>query len=140
MMLKKTKKPNRKKVKDKAIDAFQTYVRWRDSWTCIICKTVIDPFSDIAKMQMHAGHYLPRGIENTVFHEKNVNAQCRNCNGKEHWSQDKNPYALKLIEKYGPDILQELENAKTQDHNYSISDLQDIESKYLLLIEGLKQA
>lgn len=128
------KKPNRKKVKEKAIDAFQMWVRWRDNFTCITCGTKVDPYSETAKMMMHAGHYIGRGNENVVFHEKNVNAQCRNCNGKENWTGDKNPYALKLIEKYGPDILQELENAKTHDHNYSISDLQEIEAKYLNLI------
>lgn len=100
-----------KKITDKHVDkVFELYIRYRDNWTCITCGAHYPNDT----MLCHAGHYVGRGNHALRWNEKNVNAQCRSCNGKEHWQGDKNTYALALKRRYGESILEELEGLKHQ--------------------------
>lgn len=101
-------KKSYKQLKAILDDTFQMYIRYRDGWACTTCGVVI--LGD--KKAMHAGHYIDRGILSMRWNERSVNAQCAKCNAREHWSKDKNIYAVKLIEKYGSGILKELEHEK----------------------------
>jgi len=101
----KLEKKNFKQLKKILDDTFEYYVRVRDNWTCIICGVYIPN----NKKEMHAGHFIDRGITATRWHEKNVNAQCAIDNAREHFSKNKVPYTLKMIEKYGAGILEELD-------------------------------
>lgn len=57
---------------------------------------------------LQAGHYIPKSRGNCIYwEEKNIHPQCSYCNLYLH--SNHNPYALALIEKYGQDILKELE-------------------------------
>ena len=62
---------------------------------------------------LHAGHYIraSAGLA-TYFDEQNVHAQCYACNIWRDGNSDE--YALKLQQKYGEDILQELNRRKHQ--------------------------
>jgi hypothetical protein len=88
---------------------FSEYIRSKDSkdgynicFTCGVKKEW--------KM-MHAGHYIraSAGLA-TYFDEQNVHPQCYACNIWRDGNSDM--YALKLIEKYGDDILNELNRRK----------------------------
>ena len=86
---------------------FSRFIRWRDEGQCFTCDRQDDP------RNMEAGHYIPGktcGLWN-YFSEKNVHCQCFSCNHKK--SGNLEVYAIKLIEKYGDGILQELQYAKT---------------------------
>ena len=95
-----------KKVKEEAIELFQTYIRYRDDFTCCTCGFHIDKDHKDAKKLVHAGHFISRKISALLLDEKNCFAQCRTCN----YLQDKvsvNPrYILFLIEKFGPEIFE----------------------------------
>lgn len=95
-----------KKIKEEAIDLFQTYIRYRDDFTCCCCGFHIDKDHKDAKKLLHAGHFISRKISSLLLDEKNCFAQCRTCN----YLQDKvsvNPrYILFLIEKFGPEIFE----------------------------------
>lgn len=95
-----------KKVKERAIDAFQKWVRYRDNFTCVVCGFHIDKNDKEATKLIHGGHYISRTINNLLLDPKNCHAQCRNCN----FLQDKlgiNPkYTLYLFDKYGREVFQ----------------------------------
>lgn len=95
-----------KRIKEEAIDLFQTYIRYRDNFTCCCCGFSVSKDDKDAKKLVHAGHFISRSISNLLLDEKNCFAQCRSCN----YLQDKvsvNPkYILFLIEKFGKDIFE----------------------------------
>ena len=72
---------------------FSKYIRNRDDWVCFTCGIRIEG------RQMHAGHFISRSHNNTLFDEMNVHAQCAGCNmfknGQPHI------YAEKLIKIHG---------------------------------------
>ena len=94
-----------KKIKEEAIDLFQTYIRYRDNFTCCCCGYHVDKNNSEAKKLIHAGHFISRKITNLLLDEKNCFAQCRTCN----YLQDKvsvNPkYIMFLINKFGTEIF-----------------------------------
>jgi hypothetical protein len=67
---------------------------------------------------MDAGHYVPKtsGLS-LYFDERNVNAQCVGCNRYRHGNLSQ--YALGLVDKYGKNILNELEETRLQMRKYS---------------------
>jgi hypothetical protein len=48
---------------------------------------------------MHAGHFVSRRYNNTLFDEQNVHAQCYNCNMK--LKGNSGEYSVNLIRDYG---------------------------------------
>jgi hypothetical protein len=63
--------------------------------------------------QMHAGHYVRASAGlSTYFDEQNVHVQDYACNIWRDGNSD--VYALRLIDKYGPDILNELQRRKSK--------------------------
>lgn len=84
-----------------AWDAFSLYIRVRDAapftGLCICC-TCGRPFH---YKQGDAGHFVPWSKGNaTKYHEQNVHAQCKPCNGFEQGAQ--HAYSKFLDKKYGP--------------------------------------
>jgi hypothetical protein len=103
------RKPTQAKLKKKLWKLFSEYIRTKEQkdgynicFTCGVKKEW--------KM-MHAGHYIraSAGLA-TYFDEQNVHPQCYACNIWRDGNSDM--YALKLIEKYGEDILNELNRRK----------------------------
>ena len=132
------KRTEKAKAFDKLVDTFQTYVRWRDGWRCICCNEYVDPYSDRAKADMHAGHYITRGNKTLIIDEINVNAQCKNCNAYSHW-QDNNTYAVNMVAKYGQEILNELERRKRDlAPKRSLEEVKELTSEYRRKINELK--
>jgi hypothetical protein len=82
---------------------------------------------------MDAGHYHHAHLD---FDEKNVNAQCKQCNG---FGKGKpREYAHYLVTKYGPTIFDELLERKKNEGYYSTIFLQEIRDKYKALNETPK--
>lgn len=102
------------KIKDQVIDVFQTYIRYRDNFTCCCCGTHIDKDHKDAKKLMHAGHVISRKINQLLLDEKNCHAQCRTCN----YLQDRlgiDPrYCSYMVKTYGPFIFDYLQDKKSQ--------------------------
>jgi len=103
------------KLKKELFKAVSDYVRERDNWTCITCGTKGD------KSNIQCGHYIERSYIGTAFDERNNNAQCQKCNC---WKDGNiRVYAVKLEEKYGAGILQELEHLKVSNQGKKMSRL-----------------
>lgn len=94
-----------KNAKNRAIDAFQLWIRYRDNWTCCVCGKRIDPSVEGAKQLMHAGHYISRRYKSLLLDPKNCNAQCKDCNGRQNWEGVDPRYTKYIVNKYGPEIL-----------------------------------
>ena len=101
---------------------FSIFIRKRDKGKCFTCSTQ-KPWKE-----MDAGHYKKRQHMGTRFNEKNVQTQCTACNRFKGGRMD--IYAIRLEEKYGYGILQELEELKKKDKKYKTSELEELIKKY----------
>lgn len=110
------------KAKAKAWTNFSKWIRERDKYICITCgKKGKGRF-------MHAGHYISRKHNATLFNERNVHAQCMNCN---MWGYgNMGVYTLKIQEKYGDGIIKELTEESKKVHQWTIKELEEIAKKY----------
>lgn len=103
-----TKILNTKSLTKKLDRIFSEYIRRfhsKDGVTkCVTCNKM-----DVWQ-EMDAGHYISRSHLNTRFDERNVWPQCKSCNRFHEGRKDE--YALFLINKYGPDILKDLNQDK----------------------------
>jgi hypothetical protein len=131
MGMKKTKKPKKvRKPKFKPfksiirnLDAvFSRYIRARDKGVCFTCN-VKKPINE-----MQAGHYVSRSYKSLRWDERNVNCQCLPCNVFKHGNLD--AYALKLIAKYGPNILYELQIQKQRIVRHTRAELEALIQHY----------
>lgn len=107
----KSTKTHKKKIKLKSLIlrldiVFSKYIRLRDKGICITCGKQ----DEIGKMD--CGHYVSRIYKPTRWHEKNCSCQCPHDNRFMEGCKD--VFALKLQEKYGNNILQELNTLKNQ--------------------------
>lgn len=113
--VKTAKKPERRKlIKDLDCEVSK-YVRWRDNYTCITCGS---------KKNSQCGHYVSRKYFATRFDLRNCNCQCMACNVFLHGNMDE--YAMKLKEKYGKNVLEELNELKHTPVKFTIEELQDL--------------
>lgn len=81
-------------LKRKAWNVFSKWVRERDK-RCVTCGS---------RDQLQAGHFWHGVLD---FDEKNINAQCKQCNY--FMSGNLAPYSMYLINKYGPEECRKLE-------------------------------
>jgi len=125
--MKKPKKKSISKLKKEADAAFSLYIRTRDSKNGLsICFTcgVMKPISE-----MQGGHYMPRNHLNTRYDEQNNHTQCVSCNVFKHGNMP--VYTIRLMEKYGDDIIKELYRRAREIKQFR-------EADYLELIETYK--
>ena len=102
------------KLKKKLWKVFSLYIRRRDILRgCISCDKYIGSVSE-----GDAGHYYSRGAcpqPSMYFSEKNVNLQCKSCNGFKEGN--KQGYREGLIKKYGAKVLEDLKLKKSIKQN-----------------------
>ncbi len=101
------KKRSKNPIKGLIIKAdlwFSRYIRLRDKGVCITCGKK----DDIKKMD--CGHYISRQHKATRWDEQNCACQCPSDNRFHEGVKD--VFALKLIEKYGDNHLQNLNDRK----------------------------
>lgn len=114
------------KLKKKADKLFSIFIRQRDGGKCITCGK-IDEWK-----YMQAGHYIQRDCLALRYDEKNVNCQCYACNVLRKGNYP--IYAIKMIEKYGDDILFELDEifkeSKKNIKKYGREFYQEVIKKY----------
>lgn len=122
--LRKTSARPLSKLKREAWRVFSLWIRERDKYVCVTCgKSGKGSF-------MHAGHFISRKHNATMFDERNVSAQCMNCN---LWGYgNMGVYALKIQEKYGAEIIKELTEKSQTIHKFTERELEDIIKKYTL--------
>ena len=123
------------KLVKKLDDVFQMCIRYRDNFTCITCGK---KYPRGERTQLHAGHYISRGIYATRWEEENVNAQCSGCNLKqsrgdaEVWHR----YEKELEAKYGKGTVERLLQKK---HEIFKLDRGWLEDNIKLYSEALKE-
>jgi len=137
---KKYKKSKPINWKEIAVDNFQMYIRYRDNWTCVVCGKHIEPTEKNAKMYIHAGHYISRAKTSLLLDEKNVNAQCRECNGFQNWEGIDPRYTKYLINKYGADILDYFAKKKNEIVQISNAQWKDLAVFWKQKLEQIKGA
>lgn len=101
---------------------FAIYIKIRDDWTCFTC----GKYSKSSNM--HAGHFVSRRYNSTLFDEMNVHAQCAGCNmfknGEPHI------YVKKLIDVYGYEKVQKLIEKSQQTKKFKKDELQELNIYY----------
>jgi len=98
---------------------------------CVTCGHIDTPD------RLDASHYIDRTHKATRWSEQNVHPACTKCN---RWMEgNKDEYALYLIKRYGPDILEELNRAKWTP--FKMNDLQVAElcKEYAEKLKALTQ-
>lgn len=117
---KKKKKKTYAQLKKELDNVFSLYIRIRYSKdglvSCFTCG-VIKPIK-----QMQCGHYVSRSNLSLRWSEYNCHVQCFSCNIWKKGNMD--VYAIKLITKYGKDILQNLMTEKHQIVKFSTVELE----------------
>lgn len=109
-----------------ADDAFSIYIRTKYASngyvSCVSCgKTAL-----IAEMD--CGHFVGRQHKALRFSEDNCHPQCRYCNRFREGEKD--TYALYLVRKYGPDILQKLQDVKHRIVHFTPTELMEIRNTF----------
>jgi hypothetical protein len=104
------------KLKRLAESAFHRWVVKRDKNRCFIC----------GRPGNQAGHFRHGKLD---FDEMNLNCSCSYCNLYQHGNLGM--YALKLVEKYGKEAVDELvQRSNTQSNKFSRDQLENIIKKY----------
>lgn len=115
-------------LKKKLWGIFSKVIRMRNAdengyVKCISCEKV-DHYKNL-----DCGHYLPKSLGLSIyFEETNVAPQCTHCNRFRHGNQPK--YALALIEKYGPEILEELDKKQRNPRQIKSWEYEELIEKY----------
>ena len=110
-------------LKKKAWTVFSRYIRARDHYICITCGKNLQ-----GSRALHAGHYISRRFNATLFDPRNVHAQCMFCNMFK--AGNIGVYTLKLQQKYGDDIIKELTKKSLEIKQFTEKELLDIIAKY----------
>ena len=106
---------------------FTLFIKARDNNICFTC----------GKPGNQGGHYISSKYNNTLFDERNVNCQCVHCNI--FLKGNLSIYAIKLIEKYGAGILQELHEAHKIGKKFSHYELIGMRAYYKQETKKLKE-
>ena len=100
---------------------------------CCTCKTI-----GTWKYKMQAGHFIPRGSRGqsgVYYDERNVHAQCKDCN---HYKEGNTLVYLDfMIGKYGQDTVDQLRVLDAQVRSYHSVDLLGFEIMYKQLYSEL---
>lgn len=117
------------KLVKKLDDVFQTVIRYRDDFTCITCGR---KFPRGERTQLHAGHFVSRGVFATRWDEENVNAQCAGCNFKQSLGDVEviHRYENALDWKFGKGTVERLLERKHKSFKPSRAWLEDNISFY----------
>ena len=97
---------------------FSQKVRERDSFRCFTCDAILDKYTS------QAGHFKHNRLD---FDEINVNCQCVKCNKWKHGNLGE--YAIRLIKKYGIEVVDDLTLRANQHIGYTLEELEVIYDK-----------
>lgn len=88
--------------------------------------------------EMDCGHFISRNHNGGRFDERNTNPQCRKCN--RFREGNKAGYAVFLQEKYGPQIISELNQLQYTIKRFTPEELQELILHTRENIKGLSNA
>jgi hypothetical protein len=132
--------PSVKKLKQTLWHEFSRYIRLRDclkttgtktTGKCICCGRLVKING------CDAGHFVSRRFNSTLFDEKNVNLECKNCNAFPDATVFDN-YRKNLIKKYGEGTDIELEDMATESRKFQPYDLENMIKEYKKKIKKLE--
>ena len=135
----KIKHPSVKALKKKAWTEFSKFIRTRDcllttgtktEGICISCGRRVE-FSNC-----DAGHFISRSKTATLFHEKNVNLQCKSCNAFSD-ARVFDVYRINLIKKWGKGTDIEIEEKSLEIKKFTPYELQELIEVYKKKVEEL---
>jgi len=132
---KESKQNSRSKLKKRAEEACNHYIRKRDEGLpCISCGYIwVSP--EIGRKQ-NAGHYQSVGKRSDLrYNELNIHLQCEQCNT--HLSGNAVPYRDNLIKKIGDERVEMLESNNVP-RSYSDEELRGIENLYKKKLKDLE--
>ena len=87
---------------------------------------------------MDAGHFIPRGSRGqsgVYFDERNIHAQCGECNGFKEGNRLE--YLDFMNERYGPEVVTELRNLDAMVRSYTAVELAGYELMYKQMFKDL---
>lgn len=129
------------KPKEKAVKAFQEYIRIRDAYKTTGEADALRCFTCGRWCRLdgsaHAGHYLPRRTNASLFDERNCHGQCIECNIDKYGNPE--AYEDRMLAEYGQDVIDELRANDCISVRYTDSDYDDIARKYLKMIQQLHE-
>jgi hypothetical protein len=82
------------------------------------------------------GHYIGREFMGTRYCEENTECQCHSCNRFAEGS--KASFALNLIKKYGPGILERLDKLKNERKFFTSAELEELIVYYKAKVKKLE--
>ena len=133
----KTSRRSVSSLKKKLWRIFSIFIRLRDSDKDGVCSCITCGFRERWNSGMiDAGHFRSRKHSNTLFHEKNVHAQCKKCNG--FGAGEQYIYGKELDERYGEGTADELTQLSRQSKSFTIYELENLIKYYQEEIEKLK--
>ena len=110
------------KLKREAWKVFSLWIRNRDNWICYTCG------AQRKGAGMHAGHFVPRSHNSTLFDPMNNHAQCATCN---IWKRgEPGIYASRLLKEYGREAFEDLVKRGRETKQFKPSELEEIIKKY----------
>jgi hypothetical protein len=123
----KIKHPSIKALVLKCDTIFSRYKRLSNAKTngdveCFTCGGIFN------WVHIDCGHYISRMYKTVRWDEQNTEPQCPSCNRFHEGKKD--VFALKLQEKYGRDILEELNRRKNKVHKFTIPELNELYEYY----------
>jgi len=121
------KKKSIGKLVDEAATLLQLLVRLKASDDNGYCSCVTCGVTKHYKDGMQGGHYKPRGKSATKLLEENVHPQCNACNSfgmKFHGKES--TYTLYMIDTYGREFVDELEEMVNFPHKFYRPDVEDL--------------
>lgn len=129
-----TKKTEKQKLIDKLDYVFQMCIRYRDNFTCITCGK---KFPRGERTQLHAGHFISRGVYSTRWDEENVAAECASCNMKQSFPDVEiiHKFEQQLKLRYGDDVIDRLFEKKHKIFKLDKGWLQDTYEFYKKALE-----
>ena len=85
--------------------------------------------------KLQGAHYIPRSLSGSLYFDPvNVQSCCLRCNMFLLGNLD--AFNQKLVEKYGPGIIEELRKKKKEVKQWSVLELQSLEAHYKKLNEN----
>lgn len=130
-----------KTEKDKCWKAFSLWIRMKYAdemgmVKCVTCGAVKH------YKKMHAGHFLSGRGNAVLLDPRGVHPQCPSCNlnpphGKGGNIEEYYPF---MLEKYGPEVIDELKRnkARTEDFKRTASDYKELREQYEIRIRELE--
>lgn len=115
------------KLKKELWTIFSRYIRMRDAGTSGLCRcftcSSVRPWK-----YMDAGHWRKRNLTPTLFDERNVHAQCPQCNRFKDGKPE--TYRRELIKRYGEGIDDELYYKSLETKRFTRIELEEMIAHY----------